>query len=583
MKKQGADWFLVPHCDEHQNEYLPERAERLAWLTGFTGSAGFALVGLKQAYLFVDGRYTVQAQSQTDNSCFTLKDLVNEAPSTFAKSVVRPGDTIVHDPWLMTISQNRTWEKLAEKYSSEWLASSNLVDQIWHDQPAPPAGRAWLHPVAFAGRTVKEKLADIRKVLKTDGADHLLVSDPASLAWTFNIRGNDLIHNPLVLGWAIIPARNSKPVVFVDEGKFSNDDVKALKQVTKLAKPETFVAHLTQLSKDSKIHCDPNLVASFLGKLVEDNSGKLITRRDPVIPLRAIKNEVELEGARNAHIRDGVAMTRFLAWLDNQPHGSVSEIDAAQKLESLRAETALQMGSRLEELSFDTISGAGANGAIVHYRVTEKTNATLKADSLYLVDSGGQYQDGTTDITRTIAIGTPPHQAITDNTLVMKGHIAIARARFPKGTRGVDLDVLARIALWQGGKDYAHGTGHGIGSFLNVHEGPQSLSRRGMEEFRTGMILSNEPGYYREGQYGIRIENLVIVTEEQEIVGGDKPMMGFETLTLCPFDLSLIDKTLLTAEECAWLNDYHKQVRLTLSPYLNKRDQAWLKKATRAL
>lgn len=583
MRKHGMDWFLVPHSDEHQNEYLPEQAERLAFLTGFTGSAGFALIGLETAFLFVDGRYTYQAGQQTDRDCFTLKDLIADAPSAFAKTVVQKGETIAFDPWQMTISQYETWAKLGKSVDCDLSSSANLVDEIWSDQPAPPKGRAWLHPIRFSGRSTDEKLSELKAAINKDKADYLLLTDPASIAWAFNIRGSDLIHNPLALSWAIIPAGEQKPHIFMDQAKFSSKEAAALGAIADLHAMDAFPDQLAQISNGNIIHCDPALVAHHLGQIIVENNGTLIKKRDPVVLLRAVKNEVELEGARNAHIRDGVAMVRFLVWLDHQTPGQITEIDAAKQLETYRASTAKEIDSALQEISFDTISGAGPNGAIVHYRVTKDTNATLMPDSLYLVDSGGQYFDGTTDITRTIAIGTPPPQAIEDNTLVLKGHIAIAQARFPKGTRGVDLDALARMALWQKGKDYAHGTGHGIGSFLNVHEGPQSLSKRGMESFVPGMIVSNEPGYYREGHYGIRIENLLIVTEEMTIKNGDKPMMGFETITLCPIDLRLIIAEMLNESEREWLNQYHAMVYDTLSPHLASGDKEWLKAATRAI
>ncbi|MGB7335125.1 MAG: aminopeptidase P family protein [Salaquimonas sp.] len=584
MKRENIDWFLVPHADEHQNEYLPTRAERLAFLTGFTGSAGYAMVGLEKAYIFVDGRYTVQAASQVDQEVFAIKDLISQSPSQFAETIVRSSQVIGYDAWLMTIGQKKTWQNQAKKLGAKLKSISNLIDEVWVDQPGSPNGKAWLHPVQYAGCSVPEKLQRLREVLREDGADMLLLTDPASLAWAFNLRGSDLIHNPLALGWVIIPTdAATKPIIFINLNKLSDTDQSELAKTAELLSVEDLGKTISALSKDKSVHCDPALVASHLGEMIEKSGGKLIEKRDPVILLRAVKNDIELEGARNAHIRDGVAMVRFLAWLDAQPHGSVTEISAAQQLEKMRFDTAKDMGSNLREISFDTISGAGAHGAIVHYRVTQDTNAVLQADTLYLVDSGGQYLDGTTDITRTIAIGTPPQSAVDDNTLVLKGHIAIATARFPKGTRGVDIDGLARMPLWQNGKDYAHGTGHGIGSYLNVHEGPQSISKRAMEPFLPGMIVSNEPGYYKEGQYGIRIENLVIVSEEPVVSGGDHPMLGFETITLCPIDLRLINKTLLNETEIDWLNVYHTRVYKTLAPHLSQSDEAWLKQATKPL
>jgi len=580
MNENGIDWFLVPHADEHQNEYLPERAERLAWLTGFSGSAGFALIGLEQAFVFVDGRYTVQARSQVDTNCFELKDLISEGPTEVAKETISTDQRVGFDPWLLTMAQKENWEKVATDIQAMLSPTQNLIDQIWTDQPKPPLGKAWLHPVSYAGRSASEKLVDIRKQITKDKADYLLLTDPASIAWAFNLRGNDLIHNPLSLAWSLIPASDQKPLVFIDKRKLDTTNEAALGEIAELHPPSDLTTTLQAVSDEKAIHCDPNLVASSLAEIIKEAGGSIAKKRDPVVLLRAIKNEVELDGARQAHIRDGVAVSKFLAWLDKQPDGSVTEIASATRLEQSRAETALDMGSELKEISFDTISGAGANGAIVHYRVTEETDATLTKGSVYLVDSGGQYLDGTTDITRTVAIGTPPPEAITNNTLVLKGHIAIARAVFPASTRGVDLDALARMPLWQNGKDFAHGTGHGIGSYLNVHEGPQSISRRGMEAFQPGMIISNEPGYYKENEYGIRIENLVIVREAKEMPNGDKPMHYFETITLCPIDTRLIDATLMNKDEIDWLNQYHRRVQGELAPFMNSEELEWLTKAT---
>ncbi len=575
MRARSLAWYLVPHADEHQNEYLPPHAERLAWLTGFTGSAGFCLVGLEEAYVFVDGRYTVQAARQVDDKAFTIVDLVNQPPSKFAAHVLAEGDEVGFDPWLLTISQKNTWEKTTNDLGASLKPSQNLIDAVWLNQPAAPRGRAWLHPVEHAGRPAIEKLAEIRKTIAADKASHCLLSDPASIAWLFNIRGSDVVHNPLALAYALI-ALEEIPILFIEAGKFSDEDRGALSEIAKLRPVAELVGTLASLPLQAKLHADPALVSSALAGALP-GTASIIEARDPVVMPRAIKNEVEQQGARAAHLRDGVAMTRFLCWLDQQPAGTISEIDAAMKLETFRHKTAEAMGSQLREISFDTISGAGANGAIVHYRVTHSTNATLEENSLYLVDSGGQYVDGTTDITRTVAIGEPTSDAVRSNTLVLKGHIAIALARFPKSTRGIDLDVLARIALWKDGKDFAHGTGHGVGSYLNVHEGPQSISKRGMEPLKPGMLVSNEPGYYKEGEYGIRIENLVFVTAQ------DNGMLGFETITLCPIDLRLINLHLLDKDEREWLNAYHRQVREKLVPHLSSDEANWLREATREI
>jgi Xaa-Pro aminopeptidase len=587
MKSAGIDWLLVPHADEQQNEYLPACAERLAWLTGFTGSAGFAIVGMVKAFLFVDGRYTVQAARQTDTRAFKLIDLIKTSPPEFARTTIRPDDKVGFDPWLITIGQKSAWQETADAAKARLIPVDNLVDRAWTDRPAPPIGKAWQQSVRHAGQNAAAKLSAIRKTIAKDNTDCLLLTDPASIAWTFNLRGSDLIHNPLALAFAFIPAGKAKPVLFIDRRKLDARTTASLKKLAILAEPSTLAKQLANRARGKRVHCDPSLVAVSLGNVLEEGGATIVKKRDPVVILRAIKNRVELQGARRAHIRDGVAMVRFLAWLDDQEPGSMDEITAAKKLEQLRIETASSIAapfaSPLREISFDTISAAGPNAAFPHYRVTEASNAILKDNSLYLVDSGGQYVDGTTDITRTVAIGKPPKQAITDNTNVLKGHISIATARFPEGTRGVDLDVLARMALWQTGKDYAHGTGHGIGSYLNVHEGPQSLSRRGMEIFQPGMIVSNEPGYYLEGHYGIRIENLLIVQGAEKIGSGDRLMMAFETITLCPIDHRLIDKDLLEKRERQWLDDYHRRVWKELSPHLDAKTSAWLKAATKPL
>ena len=581
MRKEKLTHFLIPHADEHQNEYLPERAERLSWLTGFLGSAGFCIAGLKQAIVFVDGRYTLQLREQTDLNHFTPESLVDLPPSKWLAANTTRKSRIGFDPALTTIAQYEQFSASVKQRGAELAATDNLIDRIWHDQPASPAGLVKLHANKYAGQTAAKKITSIQKAIADKQADLCLLTDPASLCWLFNIRGNDMVHNPLVLGYAIIPAKG-KPTLFIEPAKLTASSEKQLKKLANLAAPKTVEKTLAKAAKGKQVLCDPNLVAWKFAHSITKAGGKIIKGRDPVVLPRAIKNQTEIQGARNAHIRDGVAMCKFLYWLDQQRAGSIDEITTAKKLESIRFENAKAMGSRLEEISFDTISGAGPNGAIVHYRVSEKTNARIKNNSLYLVDSGAQYLDGTTDITRTIAIGKPPKQAITDYTLVLKGHIAIGLARFPKGTRGVDLDVLARNALWQNGKDYAHGTGHGVGSFMNVHEGPQSLSKRGMEPFVPGMIVSNEPGYYVEGKYGIRIENLVLVTESESL-GGNIDTHGFENLTFAPIDLRLIDTSLLNSVERKWLNDYHAQTYKKLSPHLPRAEKTWLKQATRKI
>jgi len=578
MRKAKLDAFLVPHVDEYQNEYLPAGAERLAWLTGFSGSAGFAIVTAEKAVLFVDGRYTLQAKEETDTAIFAIESLIDLPPQKWIASNAQPGWRIGHDPWLLTIGQAEKFSEKARAAKASLVATRNLVDAVWPDRPAVPAGKVSIQKMPQAGERARDKLKRLSASIAKAGADCCLLSDPVSVAWAFNIRGSDVAHIPVALLRAIIPAEGD-PTLFIGQQRLGRETDAYLTQICRMCAPETLADELAAAAKGKRILCDRDRVSAALGTLVRKAGGEIVAGRDPVALLRAIKNPQEIDGARAAHLRDGVAMVRFLAWLDRQKPGTMDEIGAAERLESLRAETALAMGSRLLEISFDTISGAGPNGAIVHYRVTRNSNAILQARSLYLVDSGAQYRDGTTDVTRTVAIGDPNDQAMTDFTLVLKGHIAIATARFPKGTRGVDIDALARIALWRHGMDYAHGTGHGVGSYLSVHEGPQLLSRRGMEPLVPGMIVSNEPGFYREGKHGIRIENLLLVREAETLSNGNVETYGFETLTLVPIDQGLIDSSLMTRDELIWLDSYHAHVLNELAPHLDKRDAEWLENA----
>ena len=579
MHKSRLDAFLVPHADEYQNEYLPPCAERLAWLTGFSGSAGFAIVAARTATLFVDGRYTLQAQDQTDTAVFSIESLIDLPPQKWIASNAQKGWRIGFDPALLTIAQAERFAEKAKALGASLVATKNLVDRIWTDRPQEPTGRISIQKMPQAGERARDKLARLSKAVLDAGADFCLLTDPVSVAWAFNIRGDDLAHIPVSLVRAILRAQGD-PLIFASATRLNRETDAYLTQLARICDPSELEGELAKLAEGgAKVLCDRDRVSAALGNAVRKAGGKIVSGRDPVVLPRAIKNKVEIAGSRAAHLRDGVAVVRFLAWLDRQKPGSIDEIGAAQRLEALRAETAAAMGSKLLDISFDTISGAGPNGAIVHYRVTEKTNSVLKPNSLYLIDSGAQYRDGTTDITRTVAIGDPYDQAMTDFTLVLKGHIAIATARFPKGTRGVDIDALARIAMWRHGMDYAHGTGHGIGSYLSVHEGPQSLSRRGMEPLVPGMILSNEPGFYREGRHGIRIENLLLVHEEQHLSTGNVETMGFETLTLAPIDQRLIDTSLMARDELIWLDSYHAHVLNELAPHLDKRDREWLENA----
>ncbi|MEM8650630.1 MAG: aminopeptidase P family protein [Pseudomonadota bacterium] len=581
MKAAGVTAFLVPHADEHQNEYLPERAERLAWLTGFTGSAGFAIITHEDAVVFVDGRYTLQAREQISADAFTSDSLIENPPAQWLETNLGKNDKVAYDPWLITVNQLKTYEKAAEKAGFSLIATDNLIDQVWDDQPPAPVKPVKVHPVDLAGKAAKDKISEIQSLISEKDCDYTILTDPASLCWLFNIRGSDMVHNPLPLGFAIVPAEG-KPRIFMERAKLDAEVEAYLSELADIKQPDTLLETIATLAKDKTFLCDGNLTATAIADTIKQADGKIVNERDPVVLPRAIKNEVEQQGARNAHLRDGVAICKFLCWLDGQETASLDEIIIAQKLEQFRADNAKAMNSELVEISFDTISGSGPNGAIVHYRVNENTNRQLESGELYLCDSGGQYVDGTTDITRTVAIGPPPAEAIKDFTLVLKGHIAISLARFPKGTRGIDLDVLARIALWQNGKDYAHGTGHGIGSYLNVHEGPQGIHRRSMEPLVPGMIVSNEPGFYVEGSHGIRIENLEMVTPLED-TGGNIKTHAFETLTLAPIDLRLIDVALLTEAEVQWLNAYHARVFEEVSPHLSEVEKDWLGRVTRSV
>jgi len=583
MVKLGLDGFLVPRADEHQGEYVSQRAQRLGWLTGFTGSAGQALILANQAFIFVDGRYTLQVRQQTDAQLFDYHDLMPDGVGQWLARQAA-GLKIGFDPWLHTIAEMNRLRHAAEKTGGKLVAvEQNLIDLIWEDQPGAPLTPISIQPLALAGQDVADKLAKMDNNMLMVGADAAVLTDPASIAWVFNIRGNDVSNTPLPLSFAILQ-RAARSLLFIDRRKLGVEETAYLETFCQIEPPTQLEQKLKDLAlSGKKILLDERLTAEKIRMIIRQVGGGIVLDQDPARLPRAVKNEVELNGARAAHLRDGVALVRFFSWLDAQEPGSQNEISLARKLEQCRMETALKFHSKLEDLSFDTISGAGSNGAIIHYRVNEETNRVLNAGELYLVDSGGQYRDGTTDVTRTVACGAVAEEEKRCFTFVLKGMIAISMARFPPLTRGIDLDGLARCALWAAGFDYAHGTGHGVGAYLSVHEGPQSLSRYGMEPLLPGMILSNEPGYYRANKFGIRLENLLIVKPAQKIAGGEIEMLGFETLTLCPIDRRLIEPSLLEAAQLAWLNDYHKQIYDTLAPHLDASDKAWLAQATAVL
>ncbi|MFP3943292.1 MAG: aminopeptidase P family protein [Alphaproteobacteria bacterium] len=581
LAEQGWDGFIVPRADEHQGEYVPPHAERLAWLTGFTGSAGAAVVLKDQAAIFVDGRYTLQVRDQVDTEIFEPLDIIETPVEDWLARTLQPGQVLAYDPWLHTPAGVEKLEKACAKAGAECVAAEeNPLDAVWTDQPEPPRAEVRPHGQEFAGESSESKRERIAKTLAEGKTDAALLTLPDSIAWLYNIRGGDVPHTPLPLSFSLLH-RDGHGELFIHPDKVTNAVRNHLGNQVTLRRPEELVRALEALGKaGASVRLDPQTAPARLRDVLERAGAKLVKERDPCLLPKACKNETEREGARAAHRRDGAAVSRFLAWLAREaPKGELDEIAAAKQLESFRAET-----GELEEISFDTISGAGPNGAIVHYRVSTATSRKLEPGTLYLVDSGAQYRDGTTDITRTVAVGEPTEEMRERFTRVLMGHIDLARAVFPEGTAGVQLDTLARQALWQAGLDYDHGTGHGVGAYLGVHEGPQNLSKRLIDvALKPGMICSNEPGYYKTGEYGIRIENLVLVTEPETPPGGERPMMGFETLTLAPIDLTLVKADLLSPEQREWLNAYHARVREELADRVDAETAEWLKEATRAV
>ncbi|RMF07516.1 MAG: aminopeptidase P family protein [Alphaproteobacteria bacterium] len=581
LSRRGLDGFVVAHTDEHKSEYTPAYARRLAWLTGFDGSAGLAVVLQDAAALFVDGRYTLQARAQVNGEDYLFRHLIDDPAEEWIVEVASPGARIGYDPWLHGEPWVTKAEKTLGKHGIELVAvETNPIDAVWPDQPAPPPYEAVPHGETYAGESSASKRQRMAAEIAAAGADAAVITALDSIAWLLNIRGRDVEHTPLVLAFAILD-KDGGVDLYIDPAKVTDRLRHHLGDAVRLH-PKTDFAHgLAILGEGGKsVLVDPALASSAVIRTLDRAGATIIRKSDPCQLAKAIKNATEIAGARAAHKRDGVAVTRFLAWLAREAaHGGIDEIAAADKLEALRREGALFQG-----LSFDTISGAGPNGAIVHYRVTPETNRPLKPGELYLVDSGAQYLDGTTDVTRTVAIGGTPSAEQRDRfTRVLKGHIAIATARFPKGTTGAQLDVLARMPLWQVGLNYDHGTGHGVGSYLGVHEGPQGISRAyAKTPLQPGMIISNEPGFYKPGGYGIRIENLVLVQTAQSVESALE-LYEFETLTLAPIDLNLVERVLLTDAEANWLNAYHARVRDELTPHLDEETATWLASATRAI
>ncbi|HZT25935.1 MAG TPA: aminopeptidase P family protein [Pseudolabrys sp.] len=578
LARRGLDGFVLPRADRQQNEYLPASEERLAWLTGFTGSAGAAIVLAERAVLFVDGRYTVQAGTQIDRNVFSIAHLVETPPEQWLEQNLRSGMRLGYDPWLHTSDGAEKLKKACAAAGAELVAvENNPIDALWADRPSPPQGKVSIRDLKFAGEGASAKLKRVQAELAKQHLDALLVSNPQNVAWAFNIRGTDVAHTPLTLAFALIP-REGRPALYIDGGKLDNAVRHALEDFTDVRAPDALTRDLSGLRGQS-VRLDRASAADAFSRLLAEHGAKPVNESDPITVMKAVKNKIEIAGARAAHKRDGAALVRFLAWFDREaPKGKLTEIDTVKALESFRRAT-----GALKDISFPTIAGSGANGAIVHYRVTAASNRRIGKDELFLVDSGAQYEDGTTDVTRTVVVGTPTAEMRDRFTRVLKGHIAVATAVFPEGATGAQLDTLARTALWHAGLDFDHGTGHGVGSYLSVHEGPANISKRGSEPLRRGMILSNEPGYYKTGAYGIRTENLVLVIAAPEPNGAEKPLNAFETLTLAPIDRRLIDTGMLNDKERHWLDSYHERVRDVLSSQLDAQTRRWLADATRPL
>jgi Xaa-Pro aminopeptidase len=581
LAKRNLDGFIVPHDDEYQNEYIPAYAERLMWASGFSGSAGAAVIFADRAVIFVDGRYTLQVRQQVDADLFAFEDIVETPVDAWLAKNAPAGARIGYDPMLHTSAGLDKLDAAAKKAGFTLIAvPENPIDAAWTDQPARPLAPVKAHGIEFAGKASADKRRDIAAALKEAGADAALITAPPSIAWLFNVRGGDVSRSPLPLARAIVSADGGASL-FVAPEKVDNELAGHLGPEVDIRAEAEVGAALEKLGAAGKaVAIDPALAPIRYVQALREAGARIVELTDPCALPRACKNDVEIAGTKTAHVRDGAAVTRFLHWVATEAQsGDVDEISAAKKLEGLRAESGM-----LKDLSFDSISAAGPNGAICHYKVSTESNLNLRPGSLYLIDSGAQYPDGTTDITRTVPIGRPTDEMRDRFTRVLKGHIALATMRFPAGTSGHQLDMAARKPLWDAGLDYDHGTGHGVGSFLGVHEGPQRIAKAlNAQALKPGMIVSNEPGFYKAGEFGIRIENLIVVTAPEPIDGGEREMMRFETITLAPISLDLVVPALLTEAERDWLNKYHARVRQTLTPLIPKEVADWLKHETRAI
>ena len=572
MAAEGVDAFLVPRSDAHQGENVAPRDERLAWLTGFTGSAGFAVVTHDRAALFVDGRYRLQVRGEADMAAFAVLNLPDDKAADWLVEALPGGGRVGFDPWLHTTAEI---DALAEALAPQQITLArvgNLVDRVWEDQPPPPAAPIAVHPEALSGRSSADKRAELAAALAGKTLSAAVLTLPNSIAWLLNLRGADVARTPVALAFALLHADGAVDL-FTDPAKAGPKVADWLGPQVRLLPPDAFGPELDRLG--GRVAVDKASAPVWVADRLAAAGAEVVWTPDPCVLPKACKTPAEIAGARAAHLRDGAAMAEFLCWLDaTAPEGGLSEIDVVRRLEAIRAAS-----GALRDIAFDTICGAGPNGAIVHYRVSEASNRPVRPGELLLVDSGAQYRDGTTDVTRTVAVGAVPPDAKAPFTAVLKGLIAMSRLDWPAGLSGREIDAVARVALWRAGLDYDHGTGHGVGSYLGVHEGPAGLSRRSTEPLRPGMILSIEPGYYREGAFGIRIENLAVVRAAETPPGGDRAMLGWETLTLAPIDRRLIDRALLAPEERAWLDAYHARVEAEIAPQVGPETARWLRAA----
>jgi Xaa-Pro aminopeptidase len=575
LASQNLAGFVIPRADRHQNEYLPPDQERLLWATGFSGSAGLAIVLQDKAALFVDGRYTVQAAQQTDTDIFERLPAGEKSAQTWLAQNLSKGDALGFDPWNHTHDFVQELTALCERLGARFVAlQPNPIDALWTDRPAPSRGQITSRPLRLAGERADAKLARLRARLD---ADALLVSDPQNIAWVFNIRGADVAHTPLPLAFALIPAEGLAQL-YVDPARLPAPVRERLSAVATLHDPEALTdAVIAEAKAGRKLAFDKATAPDKLIEAFQAAGGKFTLQPDPLTLMKACKNAAEIAGSKAAHLRDAVALAKFLRWLDGAMAGNgATEIGAALALEGFRAED-----PTFRDISFPTISASGAHAALPHYRVGESTDIAIP-QGLFLIDSGGQYEEGTTDITRTIAVGETTPEMRDRYTRVLKGHIAVATSVFPSGTTGAQIDGFARRALWEAGVDFDHGTGHGVGVYLSVHEGPQRIAKTGASALLPGMIVSNEPGYYAPDKFGIRIENLLLVVKK-EIVGAEREILGFETISFAPIDLRPVERTLLTSAEIVWINNYHAEVRAKVGPRLDDATRTWLEAATAPL